>query len=196
MKELLYIDCCIRGAESRTKQIADSFFTALDQTEYHVSTLNLMEEPIKPLVGEFFEARQRLLEDGNLEDARFHYAHQFADADMVVIAAPFWDLSFPALLKIYIENVSVDGITFGCNEKGIYGKCKGTDLLFLTSRGGFYNESLDEQGSRYLDSLSRFFGFDRYERIAADGLDSDGVDPVAIVSDSCEKAKLYAKKLK
>lgn len=42
----------------------------------------------------------------------FKYAHEFANADLIVIAAPFWDLSIPALLKVYIENIAVDGITF------------------------------------------------------------------------------------
>ena len=37
---------------------------------------------------------------------------QFQRADAILIAAPFYDLSIPALLKVYIENVSVDGITF------------------------------------------------------------------------------------
>ena len=57
----------------------------------------------------FFWQRERLLETGELTHPRFRYAHQFKNADRIVIAAPFWDLSFPALLKVYIENVSVQG---------------------------------------------------------------------------------------
>ena len=30
----------------------------------------------------------------------------------IVVAAPFWDLSVPAVLKVYIENISADGVTF------------------------------------------------------------------------------------
>lgn len=41
----------------------------------------------------------------------FDVAKQFARTDMVVVAAPFWDMGIPAKLKIYFENVSVSDIT-------------------------------------------------------------------------------------
>lgn len=195
MKELLFIDCCIRGEQSRTAALARAFLAAVDPAQWHITRLDLMQEGLKPFCGDFFEQRQTLLEQGALDHPRFRYAHQFAAADAVVIAAPLWDLSFPALLKIYIENVSVDGITFGCNAAGCYGICKGSDLVFLTTRGGFYEGSPMEQGSRYLAALKDFFGFDRYTCVAADGLDSDGSDPAAILQDACIKAAQAAAKL-
>ncbi|MFQ8766830.1 MAG: NAD(P)H-dependent oxidoreductase [Oscillospiraceae bacterium] len=81
-----------------------------------------------PAHGRFFEQRQRLLETGDFSHPRFRYAKQFANADLVVIAAPFWDLAFPALLKLYIEQVSLDGITFGANETGLVGLCQGARI--------------------------------------------------------------------
>ncbi len=192
MKELLYVDCCIRGEASRTRRIADAFLAALDPDAYRVTTLHLPQECLRPLTGDFFEARQRLLEQGALNHPRFAYAHQFANADAVVIAAPFWDLSFPALLKIYIENVSVDGITFGCNADGCYGICRGEHLVFLTSRGGYYADSDLEQGSRYLAALKDFFGFGQYTCVAAEGVDAEGADPEAIVRDACARAAALA----
>ena len=45
-------------------------------------------------------------------DHIFDYAKDFAKADTIVIAAPFWDLSFPASLKCYIEAINILGITF------------------------------------------------------------------------------------
>ena len=91
----------------------------------------------------FFEQRQRLLEEGDLSHPRFRYAHEFAAADRIVLAAPFWDLSFPALVKIYIENVSVDGITFGCNESGCFGTCRAEKLMYITTRGGSYTGGVE-----------------------------------------------------
>ena len=189
MKELLFVDCCIRGAGSRTYQLASAFFEGLDKNKYHVTHLNLMEEPLVPLTGGFFTSRGPILREKNYAHPRFRYAHQFADADLVVVAAPFWDLSYPALLKIYIENVSVDGISFGCNAQGIYGTCSGERLVFLTTRGGFYEGSPLEQGSRSMEALSQFFGFGSYSCVAADGLDADGSDPAALLASACQKAK-------
>ena len=43
---------------------------------------------------------------------------QFAAADVIVIAAPYWDLMFPAVLKTYLENITVTGITFCYSDQG------------------------------------------------------------------------------
>lgn len=195
MKELLFVDCCIRGGQSRTAALARAFFGAVDEKAYHVTRLDLTAQDLKPLAGDFFEVRQTLLAQGRLDHPRFRYAHQFAQADLVVVAAPFWDLTYPALLKLYIENVSVDGITFGCNAQGIYGKCRGEKLVFLTTRGGCYEGSPLEQGSRSMEALSQFFGFGSYACVAADGLDAEGADSRAILEDACAKARDLAKAL-
>ena len=51
-------------------------------------------------------------------------ARRIAAADRIVIAAPFWDMSFPSALKVFFENMSLFGITFDSNEKECYGLCK------------------------------------------------------------------------
>lgn len=194
MRKLLVIDCCIRKEESRTRTLLESFLHAVP-IDCAVERLVLTEENLAPLTGDFFEQRQRLLEAGDFSHPRFRYAHQFAQADLVVIAAPFWDLAFPALLKIYIEQVSVDGITFGAGENGLTGLCRGTDLVFLTTRGGFYTGDAMEMGSRYLDALHTFFGFGRYRCVAADGMDVAGFDAKASLQNACEAAKALAASL-
>ena len=183
MRKLLVVDCCIRKEESRTKKILERFLSAAP-SDCEVERLVLTEENLAPLMGDFFEQRQRLLETGDFSHPRFRYAKQFANADLVVIAAPFWDLAFPALLKLYIEQVSLDGITFGANETGLVGLCRGTDLMFLTARGGFYTDDPMEMGSRYLDALHTFFGFDRYHCVAADGMEVAGFDGKASLEEA------------
>ena len=191
MRKLLLIDCCIRKEESRTRRLMEAFLGAVPE-DCEVERLVLTEENLAPLTGDFFAQRQRLLEDHDYSHPRFRYAKQFAQADLVVIAAPFWDLAFPALLKIYIEQVSLDGITFGANETGLVGLCRGTDMVFLTARGGFYTGDALEMGSRYLDALHTFFGIGRYHCIAADGMDVAGFDGEASLRAACEEAKTLA----
>ena len=191
MRKLLLIDCCIRKEESRTRRLMEAFLGAVPE-DCEVERLVLTEENLAPLTGDFFAQRQRLLENRDYSHPRFRYAKQFAQADLVVIAAPFWDLAFPALLKIYIEQVSLDGITFGANETGLVGLCRGTDMVFLTARGGFYTGDALEMGSRYLDALHTFFGIGRYHCIAADGMDVAGFDGEASLRAACEEAKTLA----
>ncbi len=193
-KKLLYLDCCIREDLSRTRKLGEAFLNAVPP-EWEVTRLELMAEPLVPFNGAFFRQRETLLEKGELDHPRFRYAHQFAAADAVAVAAPFWDLSFPALLKIYIENVSVDGITFYCDQAGLHGKCRGEKLLFLTTRGGSYNGSAQEMGSRYLEALKDFFGFGGYACVAADGLDEDPAKTQGILDEACVRARELAKQL-
>ncbi len=193
MKEVLYVDCCIRGEDSRTKKVAEIFLDHLDEEQFHIKHLNLMIEDLKPLVNEEFEERQALLEKNELNHPRFAYAHEFASADIIVIAAPFWDLSFPALLKIYIENVSVDGITFHSTSDGLQGLCKATNMIYFTTRGGFYFNSESEQATPYLKQLCKFFGIDHFNFISADGMDVEGYDAQKSLDEAIHNAKSLAR---
>ncbi len=195
MKEVLFVDCCIRGEQSRTAQVARAFLSALDPARFHVTVVSPEREDLRPLAGARFEERQRLVAQGDLNHPSLRHARQFAQADLVVMAAPFWDLSFPALLKVYVENVSVDGITFQYTEKGLQGLCRGSHLIFLTTRGGFYGDSHMEQGSCYLKALKDFFGFGAYACVSAEGLDVMGSDILALVDDACRRAKALAESL-
>lgn len=189
MKELLLIDCCIRGKESRTRKLTDAFLEGLDKQKYHVTVVSPEAEGMVPLTGANFARREELVEAGELDQPRFFYAQQFAQADVVVFAAPMWELSFPAILKIYLENVSVKGITFGCDAQGLFGSCQGSRLVFLTTRGERYAGGDMEQGSRYLEAMAKFFGFENYTCIAADGLDANGADAKTILADACGRAR-------
>lgn len=196
MKNVLFIDCCIRRELSRTKELADAMLFALARREdLSVSPLCLMDEPLNYFSEGFFAQRERLLAAGEREHPRFRYAHQFAAADVVVIAAPLWDLAFPALLKVYIENVNVEGITFGCNESGCYGVCRAQRMVFLTTRGGAYDGAPDEMGARYLAALCGFFGIPRFDCIAADGLDLGTRPPEEILAEAKAKAVALAETL-
>ena len=194
MRKLLLIDCCIRKEQSQTRRLMEAFLHAVP-ADCAVERLVLTEENLAPLTGDFFAQRQRLLESRDYAHPRFRYAKQFAQADLVVIAAPFWDLAFPALLKIYIEQVSVDGITFGANEKGLVGLCCGTDLVFITTRVGFYTVDHLEIGIRYIDALHTFFGFDRYHCVAADGMNVAGFDAESSLQKACAQAQALAASL-
>lgn len=178
MKKVLYIDCCIRREESQTKKLADYFLEQIaDNEKYEIETLCLMDEPLQFMSEGFFQQRERLLAEGNLNHHRFRYAHQFAEADKIVVAAPLWDLMFPALLKVYLENLCVEGITFGVGEQGLCGLCKADHMVFITTRGSFYEGSPMEMGSRYMGAMAEFFGIENYDCIFAEGLDL-GIKPV------------------
>ncbi len=125
----LYINCCVRSA-SRTNRLAKAVLETMgDYTE-----LYLPAEPIKPLTEEMLHKRDALLAAGQYDDPMLRYARQFASADQIVIAAPFWDGSFPSLLKVYIENIYAIGVITAYDSAGLpVGLCKASELVYVTT---------------------------------------------------------------
>ena len=192
MNNVLFVNCCIRRENSRSLKIARHFIDSLDKENYHVEEICLMDEGLQYLSEGFFDQRERLLGAQDLGHTRFRYAHQFATADKIIIAAPFWDLSFPALLKVYIENLCVEGITFGCDETGCFGTCKPDNLVYITTRGGIYKDSPLEMGAKYIEAMCTFFGIENFECVEAEGIDIYGIDSEAIIADAMKKAEKIA----
>jgi len=194
MSKVLYIDCCIRRELSRTRLLAEAFLKIIANDDaFEIEWLCLMDEPLHYFVDGFFDQRERLIAEGRFDHPRFRYAHQFQQANKIIIAAPFWDLSFPALLKVYIENLCVEGITFGCDETGTFGTCQADRLLFLTTRGDDLTDSPLEMGARYLEAMCTFWGIKRFDCIAADGMDLGLEAPQVILERAIQRASDLAK---
>lgn len=198
MKKILIIDSCVRREESRTKQMLDRAAETLKEhhKDWMFETLNLMDMDLKYWNTESLKLRDSLLLSGQYDAPQFALGNQFREADGIIIAAPFWDLSIPAMLKVYIENISADGITFSTSEKGLTGICKFQWMLFLTTRGGIW-EGLDmEMGSPYMEALSRFFGNGKYYCVAADGTDIAELSLEAIMEEALEEVEKVCLSLK
>ena len=61
MKKVLFVDCCIRREDSRSKQLADHFIAELQKTgKYEVETLCLMDENLSYFSEGFLRARSEL----------------------------------------------------------------------------------------------------------------------------------------
>ena len=61
----LYIDCCIRGEQSRTRKLAEAFLAALPQ-EWQVTRLDLMREGLQPLMPDTLASRDETAARGEL----------------------------------------------------------------------------------------------------------------------------------
>lgn len=171
MKKLLYIDSCVLRETSRTKKIADALVAQLQQTgEYVTEQLVLEKLDLRPLTSETLARRNELRYAGNYDDAMFDLAHQFAEADTIVVAAPLWDGSFPALLKVYFEHISVAGIVNQYTDHGPVGQCRAEKLYYVTTRGGFITDEQD-LGWQNVKSLCRAFGIGQADCISVSTTD-------------------------
>ena len=85
------------------------------------------------------------------------YAYQFQEADKYIFAAPMWNLSMPAILKAYLDYVSVTGITFRYTAQGPQGLLENKKAIHITARGGVYEGKRSRKwGDRYLRTLLKF----------------------------------------
>ena len=163
----LFINACVRE-NSRTLVLAKKLMRDIHD---EIIEVNLNLEGLEPLDRDLLAKRERLIREGKLDDPIFRYAAQFATADEIVIAAPFWDLSFPAKLKIYLEQITVSGITFRYINGHPTGLCKAKALTYVTTSGG---PIIDDFGYTYVKTLAqKFYGIKKTTAIRAMNLDVD-----------------------
>ena len=182
-QSILFVNACVRK-ESRTRKLAAKLLAMLGKPYEEIR----LEEIAFPTSNEaFLHQRDQLISAGDFQNPLFALARQFAGAETIVIAAPYWDLSFPAMLKQYLEQISVTGLTFKYSEKGIpIGLCRAKRLFYVSTAGGFYCP--EDYGYGYVKALAQgYYGIQDVRKIEADGLDIDGADVQAIM-DSAEDA--------
>ena len=195
MENLLFINACVRGERSRTLKLARRFLAGYQKAhpDTVVTQRDLCADRLQPQYPEILAERDALWNAGKLDQPMFEPARQFAAADKIVVAAPFWDLCFPAILKIYLERVTVADLTFGYDEQGaMVGKCRASKLLYITTRGGNYAGTDLEMGTPMLRAMCAMYGIPELVTLAAEGLDDVRQDGAALLSAALERADALA----
>ena len=174
---ILYINACPRE-ESRTARLARAYLVHISD----VTELNVYDQPFVPLDRARLAHRESLIAGGKW---------QFADADDIIIAAPYWDLGFPAQLKTYIENIYVTGIVSAYNDHGQpCGLCRARSLTYITTAGGAYDPRFSFD---YLTAMAKeYFGIRETRLIYAERLDICGNDPEAILQSAIDQIERSA----
>ena len=185
MEKILFINACVRP-NSRTLELANYVLTTLLG---RVEEVKLYEKKLSPLSLKEMDMRDKSAKNKDFSSDIFNYAKQFVSADVIVVAAPYWDLMFPAVVKNYFENITVNGLTFAYGENGIpYGLCKAKKLIYVTTSGGpiVYNFGFD-----YVNALAKcFYGISEVQFVSAEGLDVYGSDVTKIIEEVKRSFKL------
>lgn len=184
MEKILFVNACVRE-NSRTLDIAK---IVLEKLNNAYTEVNLQKTDLKPLNRESLDIREKLILQDDFSDTMFSLAKDFAAADTIVIAAPYWDLAFPALLKIYLEQITVSGITFRYAKGVPQGLCRAKRLIYVTTAGGII---YDNFGFEYVKALAqKIYGIGEVLFFKAENLDIDGND----VNNILRRAKSDAEK--
>ena len=193
--KLLFVDCCIsqRGPDSRTRALAEAYVAAFRAAHPQMELETVAPQTLlalKPFDVEMLNERDALAKAGRFDGPLFDLARQFAGADSVVVAAPYWDLSYPAALRTYIEYISANGLAYHYEADGSHGDCAAKRLVYLTSGGDFEHE--DSVGVVHWRQLCGLFGIERFDYVFAGGLDIDPAQTPALLEGACALARRLA----
>lgn len=174
---ILFIDACVRK-DSRTRRLAKRVLSHLSGP---VETVRLEEIDFPKTDEAFLKKRDACIVANDFHDPMFDLAKQFQRADTVVVAAPHWDLSFPAALKQYFEQINVVGLTFYYTDSDRpITLCRAKKLFYVATAGGPVRSH--EYGFGYVKALgAEFYGIEDATLFCAEGIDIFGADAEAIL---------------
>ncbi len=180
-KNVLFVNACVRE-NSRTLALANRVLSHLNGT---VVEYNLESAGLRPLTRETLAKRDALLAAGDKTDPMLRPALDFAGADEIVLAAPYWDLSFPASVKTWIEHINCVGLTFAYGSDDMpYGLCKAKRLFYVMTAGGPVFPP--NEGFAYVETLCKaFYGIPAVQLFSAACLDVRGANVDAIMGKAC-----------
>ena len=186
---LLYVNACPRlPGISRTRRLADAYLAAFRAAHprARVLTHDLPVMGLAALDGNALSRREALIDARAWSEPVFSSALAFARADAVVVAAPYWDLMFPAMLKVYVEHLFVRELTFRYQGDTPIGLCRARRALYLTSAGGLIADC--DFGTAYLRAAFAMLGIPRFEHVAAEGLDMAYADAESLLAPALARA--------
>ncbi len=95
------------------------------------------------------------------------------NADVLVIGAPMYNFSVPAVLKAWIDMVARARLTFRYTENGVEGLLSGKKAYVVVPSGGVPVGSPADFSTPYLRHVLGFIGITDVEFIGAQGADRD-----------------------
>ena len=186
MKKLLYISVNSKPEDlSASKTVARKFINKFLQKnkDFQVEEIDLYKEHIPRLEYQYFEKRNcivneddaKKLNDKDQKEVQRIRAlcDQFISANVYVIAAPMWSLSFPAPLKEYIDCIMQDQKTIKFEGKKIEPLLndKPRTMVYIQSSGGNIPWILDpimDKGENYVAQIMKAMGIKNVQELKVD----------------------------
>ena len=215
MNKLLYITVNSKPEDlSASKTVGRAFVNRFMEKnpEFKIEELDLYKEHIPRLEYEYFESRNcivseeatsKLPEKEQKEVQKIaELCNQFIEADVYVIAAPMWSLSFPAPLKEYIDCIVQTHKTITFPEKGEKPQGllndKSRKVVYIQSSGGnipWVTRPILNKGLDYVEDIMKFIGINEFERLLVDGTGNTEEEKQTAIEKAKEKIDGIIEKL-
>lgn len=175
--------------------------------EHEVLNLDLYKEDIPHIDADVFSGWGKLRSGKGFEELSAEekakvgrlseLVEQFVSFDKYVFVTPFWNFSYPPIMKAYLDSISLAGKTFKYSEQGQpIGLLTDKKALHIQARGGFYSEGPAaelEMGHRHLQVMMKFFGVPSFEGLFVEGHNKVREKAQEIKEDAIVRAKELAK---
>lgn len=205
-KKLLYISVNSKPENlSSSKMVARKFINKFLERngDFKVEEVDLYKEHIPRLEYQYFKDRncviseeeaKKLPEKDQKEIRKIRdLCDQFISAQMYVIAAPMWSLSFPAPLKEYIDCIVQEEKTIsfekGKKPKGLLDD-KERAVVYIQSSGGNIPWILDpimDKGENYLAQIMKAMGIKNVQELKVDATGTTEEERENAIRDAEEK---------
>jgi FMN-dependent NADH-azoreductase len=213
MKKLLYIIANSKTEEqSSSRTVSRRLVKAIIEKIENVKLeeLNLYEEHIPQLKGCYFEsrsaivsseARSNLTKEEQREVAKIEQlCDQFKSADIYVLAAPMWSLSFPAPVKEYIDCIIQTEKTISFKNNKPYGLMndKPSTFIYVQSSGANIPWLLKpalSKGLNYVQDIMKFIGISAFYELLVDGTGETEEERQEAIKTATEKIPQLVEKL-
>lgn len=187
MKRLLYIIANSKSEEQSSSRIVSRrLVNAIKEKvqDLVIEEVNLYEDHIPKLKGCYYEGRNAIIN----QDARSKLSieeqneivrieelcDQFVASDIYVLAAPMWSLSFPSVVKEYLDCVIQTGKTISFENNKPHGLLcdKQRIFIYVQSSGGDIPWLLKPaltKGLNYVQDIMKFIGVSTFHELLVDG---------------------------
>lgn len=187
MKKLLYIIANSKPEGiSSSKTVARELVNSImgKYKDFTLEELNLYDEHIPRPKYSYFSSRSTLVESDALsklteqeqEDVlqMKKLSDQFISASIYIVASPMWSLSFPAILKDYIDCINQAEKTITFKDKKPEGLLndKPRTFIYVQSSGGnipWIMKPMFDKGLNYVEDIMKFMGISKFEDLLIDG---------------------------
>lgn len=213
MKKLLYIIAnskpeAISTSRTVSRDFVNKFIKA--NPDYAVEELDLYDEYIPEANYKFFTGRAETVSgeqynslcenDKKAVDRINALCDQFVSADTYVIAAPMWSVSYPSILKKYIDCIILNNKVIQVSPDEVIGLLddKERNMIYVQSSGGIYPKIFDgkfNHGIDYFHDIFKFLGIKKFEKILAEGVDMPSVGKNEAIKLATEDIDHIVKKL-
>ncbi|PYG89953.1 FMN-dependent NADH-azoreductase [Ruminiclostridium sufflavum DSM 19573] len=187
MKKLLYITVNTRPEEmSSSKTVGRKLANSIleKHTDMVLEELDLYKEHIPQLKSCYFQSRSTIanaealmkLSNEEQQEVRqiLRLCDQFIEADIYLLAAPMWSLSFPAPLLEYIDCVVLGDKTIAFEDKKPHGLLNDKERIFIYVQSSGANipwiiRPALNKGLNYVHDIMKFIGISKFEELLVDG---------------------------